>query len=489
MSLTATTGGGANRVQFAVSPANAGTWTQIAEDTTAPFGTPFDTTALADGLYDLRAIGFDGLGNASTASIREDVRLDNTAPQLVSAAPADGSVSASANQIVLTASEPVTAPGALLDGGAAPAPAISGNQLTFATGSLADGLHVLSGELEDASGTRIPFRVAVTIESTVGADRPPVELSARPGGASTLVAPGSLAAVTVPGAAWPSRPSPTDFMVLRVDLSPPAPVLGMGLLAGTQLVEVTARWALAGTPVTSFAAPIEIMIPNPSGEPALPATSQDGTTWRALPMLQSASLPSGQQDGWYRDDNANVHILTRHLTWYALARDGEAPTEPRDLAGVLAGDGLTLRWIPGTDSSGQIGNVLLYVNGEPYREFGPTEFEAKLGPFTPGDTRSFTLAQKDAAGNVSRQTAPLRAVPVLAGKSLAEATAALGAAGFTVGTVTEAHGDRASGHRRRAVHDPVRPRAERDRPRRRRAARPRPRPGSPSRSPARSGSS
>jgi hypothetical protein len=132
-----------------------------------------------------------------------------------------------------------------------------------------------------------------------------------------------------------------------------------------------------------------------------------------------------------------VHILTRHLTWYALARDGEAPTEPRDLAGGLAGDGLTLRWIPGTDSSGQIGNVLLYVNGEPYREFGPTEFEAKLGAFAAGDTRSFTLAQKDAAGNVSPQTAPLRAVPVLAGKSLAEAAAALGAAGFAVGTVTE----------------------------------------------------
>ena len=333
VSLAATTGGGAIRVQFAVSPANAGTWTQIAEDTTAPFGAPFDTAALADGLYDLRAIGFDGLGNASAASIREDVRLDNTAPQLVSAAPADGSVSTSASQIVLTASEPVTAPGALLDGAAAPAPVAAGNQLTFPTGSLADGLHVLSGELEDASGTRIPFRVAVTIESTVGADRPPVELSARPGGTSTLVAPGSLAAVTVTGAAWPTRPSPTDFMVLHVDLSPPAPVLGMGLLAGTQLVEVTARWALAGTPVTSFAAPIEIVIPNPSGEPTLPATSQDGTSWRALPMLQSGSLPSGQADGWYRDD-AGIHILTRHLTWYALARDGEAPTAPRDLAGV-----------------------------------------------------------------------------------------------------------------------------------------------------------
>ncbi|HYK06325.1 MAG TPA: Ig-like domain-containing protein, partial [Gaiellaceae bacterium] len=437
VSLAAATGGGAIRVQFAVSPADAGTWTQIAEDATAPFAAPFDTAALADGLYDLRAIGFDGLGNASAASIREDVRLDNTAPQLVSATPADGSVSTSASQIVLTASERVTAPGAFLDGAAAPAPVAAGNQLTFPTGPLTEGLHVLSGELEDATGNRIPFRVAVTIESAVGADRPPVERSARPGSSSTLVAPGSLAAVTVPAVAWPPPPSPTDFVVLRVDLAPPAPVLGAGLLAGTQLVEVTARWALAGTPVTSFAAPIEIVISNPSGEPALPATSQDGTTWRALERLQSSSLPSGQQDGWYRDD-AGIHILTRHLTWYALARDGEAPTAPRDLAGVLADDGLTLRWIPGTDSSGQIGNVLLYVNGEPYRWFGPTEFEAKLGPFAPGDTRSFTLAQKDAAGNISLQTAPLRAVPVLAGTSLQEATAALGAAGFTVGNVTHA---------------------------------------------------
>ena len=126
--LGATTGGGAVRVAFSVSAANADTWTQIADDAVAPFGAPFDTVALADGLYDLRAVGFDGLGNASAASVREDVRLDNTAPEPVSAAPADGSVSATANQIVLTASEPVTAPGALLDGSAAPAPMIAGNE-------------------------------------------------------------------------------------------------------------------------------------------------------------------------------------------------------------------------------------------------------------------------------------------------------------------------------------------------------------------------
>ena len=241
----------------------------------------------------------------------------------------------------------------------------------------------------------------------------------------------------------------------------------MGLLAGTQLVEVTAHWALAGTPVTSFDAPIEILIPNPSGEPTLPATSQDGATWRTLPALGGTTLPSGRQDGWYRD-GAGVHILTRHLTWYALVRDGEAPTEPRDLAGVVADDGLTLRWAPGSDASGQLGNVILLVNGESYREFGPTEFEAKLGAFEAGDTRSFTLVQKDAAGNVSRQTAALRALPVLAGMTLAEATAALGAAGFAVGNVTESTTALVvPGTVVEPVGRPARARVEPDRPRRR----------------------
>ena len=54
-----------------------------------------------------------------------------------------------------------------------------------------------------------------------------------------------------------------------------------------------------------------------------------------------------------------------------------------------------------------------------------------------GDTRTFTLAQMDAAGNTSAQTRPLRAVPELTGKSLEEATAGLAAAGFTLGRVTE----------------------------------------------------
>ncbi len=430
ISLEVTTGGGAARVQLAVSPADAGTWTQIEEDTTAPYGASFDTAALADGLYDLRAIGYDSLGNASTPSLREDVRLDNTAPALVSSTPADGSVSVSANEIVLVASEPVSAPGALLDGAPAPAPTIAGNQLAFPTGALADGLHVLEGELQDASGARVRFRVAVTIESSPSADPPPVERSVTASGDWTLTVPGGLVTVRMPQSAWPTPPTPQDYiLVLRVDARPG----GGSFSPGTQIVDVTARWALAGTAVTEFKAPIEIIFSNPSGTPTVPGHSPDASTWRTIPPI-SGPLGASQRDGFTRS-GSDVHVWTRHLTYFGLMLDDSAPTEPRDLAGVVADDGLTLRWIPGTDSSGQLGNVVLYVNGEPYREFGPTEFEAKLGAFVAGDSRSFTLAQKDAAGNVSRQTAPLRAVPPLAGKTLEEAAAALGAAGFTVGDV------------------------------------------------------
>ncbi|MDQ3066537.1 MAG: Ig-like domain-containing protein, partial [Actinomycetota bacterium] len=435
--LSATTGGAAVRVSFGVTPAGTGSWTEISSDTSAPFNASFDTATLGDGLYDLRAIGYDAVGNPSTPSVRATVRFDNTAPRLVSSTPADGSVSDSANEIVLRASEPVTAPGALLDGVAAPAATASGNELTFATGALADGLHVLSGELEDASGTRTRFRVAVTIDSSPSDDPPPIERSITSSGSWTITVPGGLVTVNMPEGAWPTPPTPEDYiLVLRVDAGS-STAAGPGFAPGTQIVEVTARWAVAGTYVTEFREPIEIILSNPNAVPAIPAWSQNGTTsWKNMPPLSSPTLPVGQPDGFYRNGSA-VHVLTHHLTFFGLRLDDEAPSAPRDVAGVVAGDGLTLRWIPGTDSSGQLSHVVLFVNGEPYRNFGQTELETKLGDFVVGDTRRFTFAQVDAAGNASGQTRPLRAVPAIAGKGFDQAVAELAAAGFQVGNVRE----------------------------------------------------
>ena len=48
-----------------------------------------DTPALADGLYDLRAVAVDNAGNSAAATPIPNVRIDNTAPRTTDDAPSD----------------------------------------------------------------------------------------------------------------------------------------------------------------------------------------------------------------------------------------------------------------------------------------------------------------------------------------------------------------------------------------------------------------
>jgi hypothetical protein len=60
--------------------AGGSSWTDICTDSTSPYTCSLDTTTLAEGLYDLRAISNDGLGNAATPSTRTNRRIDRTGP-------------------------------------------------------------------------------------------------------------------------------------------------------------------------------------------------------------------------------------------------------------------------------------------------------------------------------------------------------------------------------------------------------------------------
>src|SRR5439155_19082381 len=50
------------QVDFERRPAGGGSWVTIASDTTTPWGTSLDTTALSDGLYDFRVVATDQTG-------------------------------------------------------------------------------------------------------------------------------------------------------------------------------------------------------------------------------------------------------------------------------------------------------------------------------------------------------------------------------------------------------------------------------------------
>ena len=82
--------GSVNTVTFQRSPAGAGTWSDVAVDAAAPYGTTLDTTALADGLYDLRVFTTDAAGNAESSPATIQVRVDNTLPTGSVTGPANG---------------------------------------------------------------------------------------------------------------------------------------------------------------------------------------------------------------------------------------------------------------------------------------------------------------------------------------------------------------------------------------------------------------
>ena len=81
---------GVASVQFQRSPAGAATWTTISTDTSAPYAASFDTIAVADGLYDFRAIATDAAGNQTISALATDRRVDNSAPDLTFTGPAEG---------------------------------------------------------------------------------------------------------------------------------------------------------------------------------------------------------------------------------------------------------------------------------------------------------------------------------------------------------------------------------------------------------------
>jgi Bacterial Ig domain len=75
-----TGGSGIASVKIQRSLAGAGTWTDVCTDASSPYSCDFDTTGVADGLYDLRAVSTDSAGNSTNSSVVANRRIDNTAP-------------------------------------------------------------------------------------------------------------------------------------------------------------------------------------------------------------------------------------------------------------------------------------------------------------------------------------------------------------------------------------------------------------------------
>jgi hypothetical protein len=79
LTATAASDRGITSVVFSTAPAGTGTWTVACTRATAPYTCTFDTTTVADGLRDVRAVATDGAGYTRTSTVTNR-RVDNTAP-------------------------------------------------------------------------------------------------------------------------------------------------------------------------------------------------------------------------------------------------------------------------------------------------------------------------------------------------------------------------------------------------------------------------
>jgi hypothetical protein len=155
--------------------------------------------------------------------------------------------------------------------------------------------------------------------------------------------------------------------------------------------------------------------------------SSDPLVNGAIATWSPSSLPV---DGLYYWQ-ARAHDAVGNVSAWTASRmlhlDTVAPGKPLDFTGTVAADGLTLRWSAPNDN---VANYVVFVNGAPWKNFGSTEFEVKMGAFDPGDTRSFSVVAVDLAGNVGAMSPVLVGVPNLVGLTWSQAIGATTARGL-----------------------------------------------------------
>ena len=155
--------------------------------------------------------------------------------------------------------------------------------------------------------------------------------------------------------------------------------------------------------------------------------SSDSLVNGAIATWSPSSLPV---DGLYYWQ-ARAHDAVGNVSAWTASRmlhlDTVGPGKPLDFTGTVAADGLTLRWSAPNDN---VANYVVFVNGAPWKNFGSTEFEVKMGAFDPDDTRSFSVVAVDLAGNVGTMSQVLVGVPNLVGLTWSQALGATTARGL-----------------------------------------------------------
>ncbi len=222
------------------------------------------------------------------------------------ASPADGSILGSIGSITLKANHNASWYGITVtrDGGSAQSlPSGAGASYTMPFTASAPGTYTITATMDDG------YNPAQTVHSQftiVASGIPGIGVADTRGSVSANDGIGS--------ASWPAGTF-SDPVIVRIDV-----VTSTGVVTvppGSLAYQVTATRLRDGSPVHILGNVLDVQFKNAPAN-ATPSTSEDGLAWTTVPTLPALSLPDGQPDGAFRDSSNTVHILTRHLSYFAL---------------------------------------------------------------------------------------------------------------------------------------------------------------------------
>lgn len=274
---------------------------------------------------------------------------------------------------------------------------------------------------QNVSAVAVLSRTAPTISSEPAAPvLPPDTVSGGPSG-SALTTSGSGSVAVNGGSWWMSWGAGTFAPGVTVNVMQTTNTGGGGGFAlGDQVLSVSATGPLSGILRLRF----------PPWSVGLPVYSADGVSWRTIPRLSSPSLPDGQQDGYYVNPDGTIDVYTRHLSFFGVLRDAQAPSAPTELAASYATGKLSFGWKAASDNIG-IARYRLRRDAAEVASVVATTAPVRAWP------GKYSLTALDAAGNESPASTvtvtskprpkgvpkrvPLWAYQLLAGKSNAKA--------------------------------------------------------------------
>jgi Bacterial Ig domain/Chitobiase/beta-hexosaminidase C-terminal domain/Bacterial Ig-like domain/PASTA domain len=182
------TGVGIQQVVFQSSPADAGTWSPIGTDTTAPYTASWDTTGVADGLYDLRIVVTDNASNTFASTVVEDRLVDNTNPTAVMNDPG-ANLSGTVNLTSTTSDAGSGVAAVTYQRSPAGAGTWTNVPAAWNTASVADGLYDLRVRVTDNAGN---VTTSASVDDRWVDNTAPTLTSSAPFDGSKVAAAGSL---------------------------------------------------------------------------------------------------------------------------------------------------------------------------------------------------------------------------------------------------------------------------------------------------------